>query len=186
MDSFCPKDWGNTSFELINATAGPIIGFKLDSLWLSLVMRKIEWARPCHKEFIINSQLKMALETEGLELSRDTVTKGVNAVFDDPAKGRYLLCLEGDEVCGVLIIINEWSDWRNGDVLWIHSVFVEEKFRGQGVFKALYLFLKEMTEKDESLAGLRLYVDKTNLAAISVYKKIGMSDEHYNMFEWLK
>jgi GNAT superfamily N-acetyltransferase len=149
-------------------------------------MRKIVWALPENKEYIINSQIKMALETEGLELSLDTVTKGVSAVFDDLNKGRYLLCFEENIITGVLIIINEWSDWRNGNVLWIHSVFVEEEFRGKGVFKSMYEFLKTKVESDDSLAGLRLYVDKTNRNAISVYNKIGMSDEHYNMFEWLK
>jgi GNAT superfamily N-acetyltransferase len=149
-------------------------------------MRKIEWARPENKEYIINSQIKMALETEGLELSLETVTKGVSAVFDDLSKGRYLLCFEGNIITGVLIIINEWSDWRNGNVLWIHSVFVEEEYRGSGVFKSMYEYLKARVQKDDSLAGLRLYVDKTNQNAISVYNKIGMSDEHYNMFEWLK
>lgn len=149
-------------------------------------MRKIEWATSDNLEFIVNSQLKMALETENLELSRDTVTKGVQAVFDDPQKGRYLICKDGGIPCSVLIIINEWSDWRNGNVLWIHSVYVEKEFRGKAVFKSMYEFLNNMVKEDINLAGLRLYVDKTNTNAISVYKKIGMSDEHYYMFEWLK
>lgn len=70
--------------------------------------------------------------------------------------------------------------------MWIHSVFIEKEYRGSGIFKSMYGFLKEKVEADEELAGLRLYVDKTNQAAISVYNKIGMSDEHYHMFEWLK
>lgn len=149
-------------------------------------MRKIEWAKPENAKYIVDSQLKMALETEELELSKMVVTKGVQAVFDDPNKGRYLLCLENEAIIAVLIVINEWSDWRNGNVLWIHSVFVEEEFRGKGVFKSMYEYLKTKVENDSLLAGLRLYVDKTNHNAISVYNKIGMSDEHYNMFEWLK
>ncbi|MFT6070886.1 MAG: ribosomal protein S18 acetylase RimI-like enzyme [Bacteriovoracaceae bacterium] len=149
-------------------------------------MRKIEWAGPENLNYIVDSQIKMALETEKLELSLDVVKKGVQAVFDDPSKGKYLLCLEDDKVCGVLIVINEWSDWRNGNVLWIHSVFVDKEYRGAGVFKSMYEFLKNKVENDELLAGLRLYVDKTNQDAISVYKKIGMSRDHYYMFEWLK
>ncbi len=149
-------------------------------------MRKIEWASPENLEYIVASQLKMALETEDLELSPTVVRKGVQAVFDDPSKGRYLLCLEEEKVCGVLIVINEWSDWRNGNVQWIHSVFVEKDQRGTGVFKSMYEFLKTKVEADDLLAGLRLYVDKTNKNAISVYQKIGMNRDHYHMFEWLK
>ena len=43
-----------------------------------------------------------------------------------------------------------------------------------------------MVRESDQYAGLRLYVDKTNLRAIDVYQKLGMSDEHYHLYEWLK
>lgn len=137
---------------------------------------------------IVSAQLAMAEETEGLKLNEDVVRKGVGEVISNPARGCYYITLdqETDFVIGTLLTIPEWSDWRCAEVLWIHSVYVSPAFRGKGVFKNLYFSLKSMVNSGESYAGLRLYVDKTNQKAIEVYKKIGMSDQHYTLFEWLK
>jgi len=136
---------------------------------------------------IAEFQVKMALETEDLKLDPPTVYLGVEAVFNDPSKGKYWVAEnEKGEVVGCLLTVPEWSDWRNGTVLWIHSVFVREDFRAQGVFKELYLHLKKQVEESRDLRGLRLYVEKKNTKASQVYRKLGMSDEHYHLFEWLK
>ena len=37
-----------------------------------------------------------------------------------------------------------------------------------------------------TIRGLRLYVDKRNQAAARVYEKLGMTREHYDLFEWLE
>ena len=128
----------------------------------------------------------MAKETEGLDLNRDVVSKGVCGVFQEPARGTYWVVEEKGEVLGVLLAIPEWSDWRNGTVLWIHSLYVVPDARGRGVFKKLYLNLKEQVEKSPELVGLRLYVDKKNKSAQKIYEKLGMSRDHYELYEWLK
>jgi len=43
-----------------------------------------------------------------------------------------------------------------------------------------------MVANDESLKGIRLYVDETNTAAREVYTRLGMNGEHYRVFEWMK
>lgn len=135
---------------------------------------------------IADYQYKMALETENLKLDPPTVEKGVNAVFDDPSKGKYWVAEVSGEVVGCLLTVAEWSDWRNGTVLWIHSVYVKPEFRQYGVYRKLYNHLKTMVEESRELRGLRLYVDKTNEKAQKVYEALGMSGEHYHLFEWLK
>lgn len=135
---------------------------------------------------IADYQVEMAQETENLKLDPPTVYQGVSAVFDDPGKGKYWLAELNGKVVGSLLTIAEWSDWRNGTVLWIHSVYVEKDYRGQGIYKAMYLHLKNMVHESRDLRGLRLYVDKSNLDAQKVYEKLGMSGEHYHLYEWLK
>lgn len=135
---------------------------------------------------IAESQVKMAWETENLKLDPPTVDKGVAAVFDDPSKGKYWLAEVDGQVVGCLLTVPEWSDWRNGTVLWIHSVYVHPDFRKHGVYKKLYSHLKQMVEESPDLRGLRLYVDKTNERAQKVYEALGMSGEHYHLYEWLK
>ena len=137
-------------------------------------------------QIIADYQIAMALETENLKLDPETVFLGVSAVMDDHSKGKYWLAEVGGQVVGCLLTVPEWSDWRNGTVLWIHSVFVHADFRQHGVYKKLYGHLKTMVESSGDLRGLRLYVDKTNAKAQKVYEALGMSGEHYHLFEWLK
>ena len=137
-------------------------------------------------QVIADYQVKMAWETEQLKLDPPTVELGVAAVFDDPSKGKYWLAEVKGEVVGCLLTVPEWSDWRNGTVLWIHSVYVKPDFRKHGVFRKLYSHLKTMVEGSKDLRGLRLYVEKTNGPAQKVYESLGMSGEHYHLYEWLK
>ena len=84
-------------------------------------------------ERIVEFQLRLARETEDVRLDRATVTLGVRAVIEDPAKGRYWLAEEDGEVAGCLLTLPEWSDWRNGTVLWIHSLYVRPEPSSQRV-----------------------------------------------------
>jgi GNAT superfamily N-acetyltransferase len=137
-------------------------------------------------ENIVQLQLKMAQETEGLGLDRDVVTKGVRGVFEEPARGTYWVAEEKDKILGVLLAIPEWSDWRNGIVLWIHSLYIVPEARMSGIFKKLYLNLKQQVMQSPELVGLRLYVDRQNESAKRVYDKLGMNKDHYELYEWLK
>jgi ribosomal protein S18 acetylase RimI-like enzyme len=135
---------------------------------------------------LLDFQLKMALETENVTLEISALTLGVQRMFKDSTKGRYYVAEENGEVIGCLMTTYEWSDWRNGTILWIQSVYVDKPHRGKGVYKELYNFIKQMVQEDPDMTGIRLYVDKTNLPAQEVYKKLGMNGEHYATFEWMK
>src|SRR5260221_10227084 len=135
---------------------------------------------------IVDFQVAMALETESIELDRATCAKGVAAVFDDSALGRYFVAEENGRVVGSLLITYEWSDWRNGNVWWIQSVYVVTEFRQQRVYAGLYEHVRRLVEADDSLRGIRLYVDRRNVRAQEVYTRLGMNGEHYQVFEWMK
>lgn len=137
-------------------------------------------------EILISFQQRMALDTEGLVLDEEILSKGVKTLLSDKNKGTYYVAECEGKIVGCLLTTPEWSEWRNGTVLWIQSVFVIEGFRNKGVFKSLYNFIKQQVEEDEALVGIRLYVDKTNVNAQEVYTKIGMDGQHYQLFEWMK
>ncbi len=144
---------------------------------------EIKFALPEHQDTIADFQIKMALETESLQLKPETVRSGVRAVFDDSAKGKYLVAVENNIAVATLLIVPEWSDWRNGTIFWIHSVYVVPSHRQQSIFSKMYRFLKDMMDKDSSIKGIRLYVDKSNSIAQKVYKSLGMINDHYDLFE---
>ena len=149
-------------------------------------MIKIRNAIPTDSQQIANFQLRMALETENLELSDPTVINGVKAVFNDAAKGMYYVAELDGKIVGSLLTTYEWSDWRNGRILWIHSVYVEKQYRGIGIYRKLYEHVKNLVEHDKSdFRGIRLYVDKSNVSAQKVYEKLGMQNHHYELFEWM-
>ena len=145
---------------------------------------KIRTANHSDHNAIVDFQIKMAKETEDFDLNPDLVTKGVEAVLSDSNKGVYYVAENNGKVLASLLTTYEWSDWRNGLVLWIQSVYVLPEFRGQGIFKEMYHFLRSKVQNDNSLLGLRLYVEKDNKNAQKVYTKLGMDGEHYQMFEW--
>ncbi len=147
-----------------------------------MIIRK---AIPQDTPAIVEFQIKMALETENIELDKPTVEKGVHAVFSDLSKGNYYVAEKGGQVVGSLLTTFEWSDWRNGTVLWIQSVFVLAEFRKQGVYKKLYKHVKGLVENDPNLKGIRLYAEKANAVAHKVYEKMGMNADHYQLYEWL-
>lgn len=134
---------------------------------------------------IITWQIAMAQETEGLVLDRATVRRGVTHVFESPNLGYYLVADVEGQLAGCMLVLSEWSDWRAGMVLWLHSVYIEPPKRKMGVFKAFYECVKKSVMNDSKLRGIRLYVDKSNKSAASVYRKLGMSSEHYELFEWM-
>lgn len=135
--------------------------------------------------FIVDFQLKMAWETEKLSLEHDIVTKGVNAVFQNHSLGNYYVAENNGTIVASLLITFEWSDWRNTNVWWFQSVYVLPAFRRKGIFRAMYSFVR-----DEAIiagiAGLRLYVESNNTRARKTYESLGMTSEHYTMYEWLR
>lgn len=137
-------------------------------------------------EQIVAFQLAMAEETEQLRLDRQVCTRGVAAVFGDPSLGRYYVGETDGGVIASALITYEWSDWRNGIVWWIQSVYVVPEARGQRIYAGLYSHLQNLARADDRVRGIRLYVDRSNAIAQQVYTRLGMNGEHYQVFEWMK
>lgn len=132
-------------------------------------------------------QQNLALESEELVLNKSKLQAGISKVINNSELGEYYLIFNEKNILqGMLLVISEWSDWRAQSVLWIHSVYIDKAYRKQGLFSKMYNHLKEIVANSHDLAGIRLYVDKTNHIAMNVYKNLGMSDEHYKLYEWLK
>ncbi len=143
-------------------------------------------ARAVESVQIADFQIRMAFETEGLMLNSETCQAGVRAVFDESKRGIYHVCLSEGQLVGCLLIQSEWSDWRNGEVWWIHSVFVLPEYRGRKLFQQFYSYIKKLAEEEAGVRGIRLYVDKNNRQAQHVYRQVGMDGDHYLTFEWMK
>ncbi|MCK5346269.1 MAG: GNAT family N-acetyltransferase, partial [Candidatus Heimdallarchaeota archaeon] len=87
------------------------------------------------------------------------------------------------QVIGSLMITTEWSDWRNAQYWWIQSVYIMPEYRKQGIYRSLYEHVKDMASKRKDVFGFRLYVEKQNRSALETYRKLGMSETEYFMYE---
>ena len=149
-------------------------------------MLSIRQAQKKDADTIAGFQLRLAQETEDIKLELTIVLRGVKALLDDPSKGIYYVAEKDGTVAGCFLITFEWSEWRNGTVWWLQSVFVDSSFRNQGVFKKMYEYILARISADPTLLGLRLYVDKSNRRAQNIYASLGMNGDHYTVFEWMR
>jgi len=144
---------------------------------------KIRDATASDLPFIEAANAALASETEGQALDSALLQAGVQAALEDPRLGRYYLAERDGQVLGQLMTTFEWSDWRNGLFLWIQSVYVLPEHRGGGVFKALFEHLARVAREDPRVCGIRLYVDRGNERAKSVYRRLGMHRSNYGVME---
>jgi len=135
------------------------------------------------QSIIADFNSRMAAETEGRPLDANLIGPGVAALLADPAKGRYWVAEIDGRIAGQLMVTYEWSDWRNGMLWWIQSVYVHADYRRQGVFSALYKHVESLARSDEEACGIRLYVETDNQQARLTYRSLGMSEPGYVVME---
>jgi GNAT superfamily N-acetyltransferase len=140
----------------------------------------VRGAEPCDVATIAVFNLKMAFETEKRRLNPTTLERGVQAVFEQPTRGSYFVAEVNGVVVGCLLITHEWSDWRNGDIWWLQSVYVDLEYRRLGVFRAMYAHVESLAREAGAIA-LRLYVERHNSRARETYRSLGFETTDYDI-----
>ncbi len=144
---------------------------------------QIRNALPADESVIADFNSRMAAETEGRTLDPGLINPGVGALLEDPGKGRYWLAQVDDQAVGQIMITYEWSDWRNGMLWWIQSVYIHPDYRRKGVFSSLYRHVESLAHADEQVCGIRLYVEDDNSRAQDTYLALGMRRPGYQVME---
>lgn len=138
---------------------------------------------PSDAPVVTEFNYRLALESEGKELDRVVLSAGVSACLADASKAMYFLAEEEGMVIGQLAITLEWSDWRNGWLWWVQSVYVRQENRRQGVFRSLYEHVRQQALAQGNVVGIRLYVEEENHAAQKTYFQLGMERTGYLVLE---
>ena len=144
---------------------------------------KIRKATPADTPVIADFNLRLAQESEGLALDAIRVQAGVRAILTDPSKGLYYVAEIAGAVAGQLMLTYEWSDWRNGNMWWIQSVYVKPEFRRAGLFRALFHHVQELARSQKEVCCLRLYVHADNTRACQAYERMGMNRTQYQIYD---
>ncbi|HQY87585.1 MAG TPA: GNAT family N-acetyltransferase [Tepidisphaeraceae bacterium] len=129
---------------------------------------------------IAHFMIDMAWETESKKLDLDEVRQGVRTMINEPERGQYFVAKRNGEVIGCIMYTHEWSDWRNGDMWWIQSVYVRPDSRRLGVFRAMHAHVRSLAIQNK-VVELRLYVEKQNHRAKSTYQSLGMGMTEYDI-----
>lgn len=135
-------------------------------------------------EAIVDFNVRLAAETEDTDLDRETLRRGVRGLLEDAARGSYYVACDRG-IIGQMMHTREWSDWRNGDIWWIQSVYVHADYRRRGVCRALYAHLRARANADPRVVGLRLYVERENARAQAAYAAFGMGPGGYLVMQEL-
>lgn len=140
-------------------------------------------AVPADAVRIADFNIRLAAETEGRDLLAEVVRGGVERGLARPDCCRYFVAEIDACVVGQAMITFEWSDWRDGMLWWLQSVYVEAEHRGRGVFRALLGHIEQRARSSVDVVGLRLYVDEHNAAARATYDRLGFGPSGHLVYE---
>jgi len=126
---------------------------------------------------------RLAWETEERQLDRELVLAGVRGGLARCPEVRYFVAESAGAVIGQLMLTREWSDWRNGWMIWLQSVYVQEGCRRQKVFQRLLAYAITIVQAEDRPVCLRLYVERHNEAAQACYQSLGFRDAGYAVME---
>jgi GNAT superfamily N-acetyltransferase len=149
----------------------------------------IREARPDDRPAIAEFNRLLALETERKVLDPPVLDRGVAVALAEPDRLRYWVAevAEAAQLAGQAAVSREWSDWRNGWLWWLQSVYVAAPYRGQGIFRAIFQHIRAEARANLDVIGLRLYVEDFNASAHRTYQALGMKPAPYSVYEdlWL-
>jgi GNAT superfamily N-acetyltransferase len=147
-----------------------------------LIAMNIRKAKLSDAEAIATQNILLAKESEEIVLDVKTVFAGVNAMLSDKNKGFYIVAEEDGEIIGQMMITFEWSDWRNTNIWWIQSVYVQKQWRKKKIFTELFEYIQQQARRHH-VSILRLYTHEGNTVAQTVYQQIDMRKEPYMFYQ---
>ena len=135
-------------------------------------------------ESIVDFNYRLAAESERKILDRDVLTSGVRRGFGHPELCRYFIAEVNGDPAGMTMLTYELTDWQDGVIWWLQSVFVRPRYRKSGVFRSVYDHIKALALASPDARALALYVKRYNQRAIETYKAMGMVDGDYDVMEY--
>jgi GNAT superfamily N-acetyltransferase len=151
----------------------------------------VRTAHPGDRATIVAFNARLAAESEGKALDPAVLARGVEQALADPDRLHYWVAEVRDgegararvSIVGQAAVNREWSDWRNGWIWWLQSVYVHPDYRRRGVFRALHQQIKHAARAAGDVTGIRLYVENANTPAQRTYAAVGFAPGGYQVYE---
>lgn len=126
-------------------------------------------------EIIAEYNIRMALETENVQLDKSDVLEGVKTAVSNPSIGLYYLVEIDHQVVGQLRADYQWLPFHDRFEHWIQSVYIHPEHRRRGYYRMLYNHTRTQALK-QGARGIKLYADVHNVKAKNTYRNLGMTE----------
>ncbi|NOT02563.1 MAG: GNAT family N-acetyltransferase [Phycisphaerales bacterium] len=133
-------------------------------------------------DLIVEFNIALAHESEDTVLDPAIVRRGVDWALHHPDELPYYVVETGGRVVAQCAHSREWSDWQNGWLWWLQSVYVHPDHRGRKLFRRLFDHIADLAAARCDVCEIRLYVDTHNDSAQRVYEKLGMNPAGYLVY----
>lgn len=128
-------------------------------------------------EIIAEYNMRMASETESVQLDKATVLEGVKTAVSNPSYGLYYLVEIDHQVVGQLRAEYQWLPFHGRFEHWIQSVYIHPEHRRRGYYRMLYNHTRTEALK-QGAQGIKLYADFHNQRAKNTYRNLGMTESY--------
>lgn len=133
-------------------------------------------------EFFAENTARLAFETEGKVCDESRTVEFTSRGFQFPEKTSFWIAsLEGKDVAS-MCLTTEFNVVKNKFYSWFQSVYIHNEHRGKKIFNTMFK-CAEFFSRSQGHAGLKLYVERENLVARSVYLKKGFSFPNCEILE---
>jgi ribosomal protein S18 acetylase RimI-like enzyme len=136
------------------------------------MVRVRQLARKDYSEFRRMAHQLYREDPADKQMTPQKVSRTVNQLRNNPAKGRILIFEAEGRVVGYAILIFYWSNEYGGDILHIDELYVKPEHRGRGIATT---FLKQLHNKSHAVA-FELEVTPPNKEALQYYKRLGFKE----------
>ena len=127
-------------------------------------------------------EVQSAKETEQYCLDFATARNAIAYFVNSWDKGFYLVMeANKEDLVGCVRVTKDFATWENSEIWWLRSMFVQPNYRRKNVATQLCKEIIKMSSKHA--CSVRLFVDKHNSNAKSLYKSLGFMESRYELYE---
>ncbi len=111
------------------------------------------------------------------DVPEETLRRNVEVCVSDNPLLEGLVFWEEGHVAGYAMLVNSFATEFGGACIWLEDIYVKQEYRGRGIGTQFLAYAKEQFREKAML--LKLEVERSNTAAVSVYKKCGFEELPY-------
>ena len=136
-------------------------------------MASIRLAEPRDLEHIHRSLVDLARHVHEEDRMRSSVADLRRALFGPDPALQGIVAEIASEYAGMSLFFRSYSTWHGRPGVYVQDIFVEPRFRGQGVGDRLLQHVAALT-RARGGAYMRLAVDTRNFSAMRFYTRLGL------------